>query len=135
MLTIIRKSSCKRDCQLRDPDPSRSEAKACAPHYVHSRCHSSKHYPRHLLLLVICHATLGLVLLCDSRAALLMRRNFLVLLDQVAETAAAGRGDVDEAAALEVVTGADFGTLHRHGNPVETDAASTADEKALDMTG
>ena len=56
----------------------------------------------------------------------------LLLLDEVADAAAAGRRDIDEARALEVVPVADLGALHRHGNPVEAEAASTAEEKALD---
>jgi len=79
----------------------------------------------------ICHAARRLVLLLDGRTALLVRRHLLVLLDEIADAAAAGRGDIGEAAALEVVFGADLGALHRHGDPVETDAPGTAEEKAL----
>jgi hypothetical protein len=82
-------------------------------------------------LLGICHAARRLVLLFNGGAALLVGRHLLVLLDEIADAAAAGRGDVGEAAALEVVLGADLGALHRHRDPVETDAPGTAEEKAL----
>jgi hypothetical protein len=53
---------------------------------------------------------------------LLAQLSLLVLLDEIAEGAAARDGDVGDAAALEVVLAADLGALHRLGDPVETDA-------------
>ena len=55
----------------------------------------------------------------------------LLLLDEVAEAAAAGRGDVDQARALEVVPLADLGALQRQRDPVEAEAAGAGDEQAL----
>ncbi len=55
----------------------------------------------------------------------------LVLLDERAEPAAARKSDVGEAGTLEVVLGADVGALHRHGHPVEPEAARSTEEEAL----
>ena len=57
----------------------------------------------------------------------------LLLLDEVAEAAAAGRGDVDQARALEVVPLADLGALQRQRDPVEAEATGAGDEQALGM--
>lgn len=57
--------------------------------------------------------------------------SLLLLLDEIAKSAAARQRDIGQAAALEVVLLADVGTLHRHGDPPETDTARTAEEKAL----
>lgn len=57
--------------------------------------------------------------------------HFLLLLDEVTQPAAAGEGDIGQTVALEVVLGADVGALHGHGDPVEAEAAGTAEEEAL----
>ena len=93
------------------------------------------HCYHHLILstLLVLHACGCLILLC-VHAGLeqgLMVGGLLVLLDKRAAAAAAGRGNVHEAAAVEVVLLAHVRTLHGHGNPMEADARRTAEEKAL----
>lgn len=112
-----------RDCQLRNlskPALKLQRHQGIAPRF----------FPVHLLLAVL-HAARRVVLLLDGSAALLVRGNLLVLLDEIADAAAAGSCDVDEAAALQVVLGANLGALHGHGNPVQTEAAAAAEEEAL----
>jgi hypothetical protein len=45
-----------------------------------------------------------------------------------------GRRNVEEAAALEVVLGAQVGALHGHGDPVAADAARRAEDEALNSS-
>ncbi len=61
----------------------------------------------------------------------LVMGGLLLLLDQIADTAAAGGGDVGDAVALEVVLLADIGALHGHGDPVKTEASRGTEEEAL----
>lgn len=56
-----------------------------------------------------------------------------VLLDQAAAVAAARGEEIREAVALEVVLLANVHSLHGHGDPVQTEAAGTAEEEALDV--
>lgn len=77
------------------------------------------------------HVVVGLVLLGDSTALGVAVDGFLLLLDEIAEAAAAGGGDVDQAAALEVVLLTDVGALEGHGDPVETDAGGAEEHEAL----
>ncbi len=81
------------------------------------------------------HASgVGLVLILDTGRRAVERLpglGLLVLLDQGAEPTAAGESDISDAVALEVVLGADIGTLHRHGKPVQSEAATRAEEKTL----
>lgn len=80
----------------------------------------------------ISHLVVGLILLLHT--TFLVRPtvgNLLVLLDEIAEAAAAGCSDVDNAVALEVVFLTNVGTLQRQRNPVKTNASSTANEHAL----
>ena len=55
----------------------------------------------------------------------------LVLLNKITEATTAGSGNIDKAATLEVVLLADVGALKGHGNPVKTEAARAAEQKAL----
>jgi len=61
--------------------------------------------------------------------------DFLLLLNQAAQPAAAGQGDIGQTAALEVVLCADVGALQGHGDPVEADAGRAAEEEALFWEG
>lgn len=89
------------------------------------------------LLTGVSHAPrrLSLVALLDALAGLRQQRlavlGLLVRLRQLAAATAAGRRHVDEAAALEVVLGAQVRALHGHGDPVAADAARGAEEEAL----
>lgn len=55
----------------------------------------------------------------------------LVLLDEIAATTAACSGEIDKAAALEVVLLTEVGALEGERNPVKTEAGGTPEEKAL----
>jgi len=62
---------------------------------------------------------------------LLTNLGLLLLLHQVAESTAAGRGDVSDAGTLKVVLAADITALHRFRDPVKTEAHRGEEEKAL----
>lgn len=90
------------------------------------------------LLLGVGHApsrSLVLLLNTGGRGAAVLHAigDFLLLLNEIAQSAAARQGDVRQARALEVVLLADVGALHRHGDEVQTEAAGTAEEKALEL--
>lgn len=96
---------------------------------------SSRPRTQTLVLSRVGHATLGgLVLLLDrvveQRFAVL---DLLVLLHQRAAPAAAGRGEVAEAAALEVVLLADLLALHRHHAGRKGDAGGSEEQEALGL--
>jgi hypothetical protein len=57
----------------------------------------------------------------------------LLLLSQIAKSAAAGNGNISEARSLKVVLLADFGSLHGFWDPMETKACSAEEEKALSV--
>ena len=82
---------------------------------------------------VVNHTLGGLVLLLDAGAANegLPVGGLVVDLDQGAAAAAAGEGNIGEAATLEVVLVAGLGTLHDQRDDGETDAASRAQQEAL----
>lgn len=88
-----------------------------------------------LLLLGVSHAAAGLVLLLDAALVTGEQRlavlGLLVLLRNVAAAAAARRGEVDEAAALQVVLGAQVGALQGREADVARHAARGAEEEAL----
>lgn len=88
-----------------------------------------------LFLLRVRHAAAGLVLLLDAALVAGEQRlavlGLLVLLRNVAAAAAARRGEVDEAAALEVVLGAQVGALQGREADVARHAARGAEEEAL----
>jgi hypothetical protein len=69
-----------------------------------------------------------------ARVSLLAVLRFLLLLNQVAESAAAGSGDIGDAGTLEVVLAADICTLHGFWDPVKTKAHGGKEEKALQIT-
>lgn len=76
-----------------------------------------------LLLLSRVDHTTGILI--RHLASLLVQtpiRGLLLLLNQIAKTAAAGGRDISQAAALKVVLGPDIGTLHGQRHPVEADA-------------
>lgn len=77
------------------------------------------------------HVVVGLVLLGDSTALGVAVDGFLLLLDEIADAAAAGGRDVDQAATLKVVLLTDVGALEGHGDPVETDAGGAEEHQAL----
>jgi len=84
------------------------------------------------------HALLALELLRDDAAAAkqsLAVLGLLVLLDDGAEAAAAGEGNVGEAAALKVVLVADLGALHDEGDDGKANAGGTDEEKARGVDG
>lgn len=58
-------------------------------------------------------------------------RRLLLLLHQIAQSAAAGSRNIRQAVALEVVLGSQVGALHRERDPVAADAAGGADQQAL----
>lgn len=59
--------------------------------------------------------------------------NLLILLDKIAASTAAGSGDIDQAAALEVVLLTDVGALKGHGDPVKSEARRSPEHQALRM--
>jgi len=61
--------------------------------------------------------------------------HFLVLLDEVAENAAASGANVGQTAALEVVALADFRALHGLRNPVQTENGGSVEKKARGVDG
>jgi len=61
---------------------------------------------------------------------LLTNLGLLLLLHQVAESTAAGRGDVSDAGTLKVVLAADITALHGFRDPVKTEAHRGEEEKA-----
>jgi len=65
-----------------------------------------------------------------ARVSLLAVLRFLLLLNQVAKSAAAGSGDIGDAGTLEVVLAADICTLHGFWDPVKTKAHGGKEEKA-----
>jgi len=70
-------------------------------------------------------------LLASTLAELLLTGGrLLLLLNKIAKRAAAGNGDVLEAAALEVIFAPDVGALERFRNPVETEASRGREKKA-----
>jgi hypothetical protein len=77
------------------------------------------------------HALVGLIALGRSRCLSLTVLSLLVLLNEIAATTAACSGEVDEAAALEVVLLTEVGALEGERNPVKTDAGGTPEEEAL----
>lgn len=86
----------------------------------------------HLVLWSIAHSLAVLVLLTSALAELLLTESsLLILLDDGTASAAAGKGEIGQACALEVVLLADIGTLHEHGNPVETEAAGGGEQETL----
>lgn len=86
-------------------------------------------------MLGVSHAAAGLVLLLDAALVTGEQRlavlGLLVLLRNVAAAAAARRGEVDEAAALQVVLGAQVGALQGREADVARHAARGAEEEAL----
>jgi hypothetical protein len=84
-----------------------------------------------LLRATIAHGVAGLRVLLSTGEFLLTGFGFLVLLNEIAECAAASAEDVGDAVSLEVVLAANVGTLHGLGDPVETDAGRGKEEEAL----
>lgn len=88
-----------------------------------------------LLLLRVRHAAASLVLLLDAALVAgeqgLAVLGLLVLLRNVAAAAAARRREVHEAAALQVVLGAQVRALQRRQADVARHAARGAEEEAL----
>ena len=76
------------------------------------------------------HLLVGLIACLTSLEGLAMS-SLLLLLDEIAATAAASGGDVDQAASLEVVLLADVGTLKGHRDKVKTEAAGSPEHQAL----
>jgi hypothetical protein len=64
---------------------------------------------------------------------LLPELGLLLLLDEVADGAAAGCGDVGQAAALQVVLLADLRALDRLGDPVQAEHGGAEEEQALSL--
>jgi len=77
----------------------------------------------------------GLGVLLGTLELLLAELRFLLLLGQIAESAAAGEEDVSDTIALEVVFSANVGALHGLGDPVETDAGRGEEEEARGVDG
>jgi len=114
------------------PHPTRSPSAFCY------RPIAILHLLRGWGLGLVRHASLGLVLGLASRAAGKQRLavgDLLVLLDEIAEAAAARHGDVGEAASLEVVLLANVGPLHRDGDEGKANGGRGAQEKALSGAG
>jgi hypothetical protein len=61
---------------------------------------------------------------------LLTELRFLLLLSQIAESAAAGEGNVGKARTLEVVLATELSTLHGLWDPVKSEAGGGKEEKA-----
>jgi hypothetical protein len=80
-------------------------------------------------LLSVCHLVIADVLLSAQKLLVVLR--LLLLLDQVAESAAAGGSNVGDAGTLEVVLVADIHTLHGLWDPVKTEAHGGKEEQAL----
>jgi hypothetical protein len=77
------------------------------------------------------HGVTSLGVLLSTKELLFTDRGLLLLLDQVAESAAAGLEDISDAVSLEVVLLSEFLALHCLWNPVETDTSGGNEEKAL----
>jgi hypothetical protein len=82
-----------------------------------------------LTLLSIDHGVALSILLASEE--LLTALSLLFLLNQIADGAAAGKGDISQARTLEVVLVTDVAALHGLRNPVETNAHGGEEEKAL----
>ena len=80
-------------------------------------------------MLSVDHGVILAILLADI--LLLTELRLLLLLYQVAESTAAGRGDVSDAGTLKVVLAADVAALHGFWDPVKTEAHGREEEKAL----
>lgn len=64
---------------------------------------------------------------------LLTELSLLLLLSQIAQSAAACKSNVGEARSLKVVLLADVGSLHGFWDPVETKACGSEEEEALEF--
>jgi len=82
---------------------------------------------KHLTLLSIDHRVSVGVLLASNQ--LLAALGFLLLLDQVTESAAAGKGNIGDARSLEVILVTDVASLHGFWNPVKTNAHGGQEEQ------
>jgi len=90
------------------------------------------------VLLTSLGSIIGHLLIADILLAaqlFLLVLGFLFLLDQVAESTAAGGGNVGDAGSLEVVLVADVHSLHGFWHPVETEAHGGKEEKARGVDG
>jgi len=76
------------------------------------------------------HAVSTIAVLLSAKEGLFLVDGFLFLLDEIAESTAAGPEDVGNTITLEVVLGTKLSALHGLWNPMETDAGSGNEEKA-----